>query len=78
VGAGAGLAYPAIGVLDLTKSSLPTGHGEDFDEEADGSEEATTDASAHAEEALTIPEAKRRLAVSLGVPESAIKITIEH
>jgi len=78
VGAGAGLAHPAIGVLDLTKSSLPTGHDEDIDEEVDDSEEATTNASAQAEEALTIPEAKRRLAVSLGVPESAIKITIEH
>jgi hypothetical protein len=77
VGAGAGLAHPPIGVLDLTKSSLPTGHDEeDVDEEADDSEEAA--ASAPVEAPLTIPEAKRRLAATLGVPESAIKITIEH
>ncbi|HXQ46066.1 MAG TPA: hypothetical protein VN806_05580 [Caulobacteraceae bacterium] len=80
VGAGAGLAHPAIGVLDLTKSSLPTGGEEDVDDEAEDAEEAAqTAAGAPAEEApLTIPEAKRRLAASLGVPESAIKITIEH
>ena len=80
VGAGAGLAHPAIGVLDLTKSALPTGGEEDADDEADDSEEATPPAAAAAPEdaPLTIPDAKRRLAASLGVPESAIKITIEH
>lgn len=80
VGAGAGLAHPAIAVLDLTKSSLPTGAEEGVDDEVDDSEEAASPASAApAEEApLTIPDAKRRLAASLGVPESAIKITVEH
>jgi hypothetical protein len=80
VGAGAGLAHPAIGVLDLTKSALPTGGEEGVDDEVDDSGEgAPPAAAAPADEApLTIPEAKRRLAVSLGVPESAIKITIEH
>jgi hypothetical protein len=80
VGAGAGLAHPAIGILDMTKSTLPTGGDEDVDDETDDTEDATPPAATSpAEEApLTIPEAKRRLAASLGVPESAIKITIEH
>ena len=80
VGAGAGLAHPAIGVLDLTKSSLPTGGEEDVDDEVDDSEEGAPPAAAAptVEAPLTLPDAKRRLAASLGVPESAIKITIEH
>lgn len=83
VGAGAGVAHPAIGRLDLTKASLPTGGEEDLDDEVDDAEEGAPITAAPApvpaaEAPLTLPEAKRRLAASLGVPESAIKITIEH
>ena len=81
VGAGAGLAYPPIGRLDLTKATLPTGGEEDLDDEGDDADEGESPAVAAAsatEAPLTLPEAKRRLAGSLGVPESAIKITIEH
>ncbi|OYX33540.1 hypothetical protein [uncultured Phenylobacterium sp.] len=79
VGAGAGLAHPAIGVLNLTKDSLPGGVGdEDLDDEVDDDAVPAVPAPSAEEAALTIPEAKRRLAISLGVPESAIKISIEH
>jgi len=79
VGAGMGLDYPALAVFDITKMGFSVSE-EDSDVEA-GSEEhghggriAATDT----EGPLTIPEAKRRLAKTLGVPESAIRITIEH
>jgi hypothetical protein len=80
VGAGAGLAHPPIGVLDLTKYSLPTGSDGDGEEDEEESSEGTPMATPAVpiDAPLTIPEAKRRLAVSLGVPESAIKISIEH
>ncbi|MEJ1938604.1 hypothetical protein WDZ92_51065, partial [Nostoc sp. NIES-2111] len=66
VGAGAGLANPAIarisldGYVPALKSGV--GHGE-----ADEDEEAP----------LTIAEAKRRLALNFGVDPSSVKITIE-
>lgn len=41
-------------------------------------DEAAPVSAAPTIENLTIPEAKRLLAKSLGVPESAIKISIEH
>lgn len=74
VGAGLGLKYPPIAIRDLTKEPLvcDTDDEEDDDEGAEMLEAAATEAP------LTIPEAKRRLAATLGVPESAIKITIEH
>lgn len=77
VGAGLGLAYKPIGVLDLAKASLPAGDEQvraDDDEDDDPIAVEGDEAIAP----LTIPEAKRRLAAFLGVPEEAIKITIEH
>ena len=78
VGAGMGLDYKPLATLDLTKSSLPNG-GKDAVEEAaedeDGEDgEAVSDDNAP----LNISEAKRRLAATFGVPETSIKITIEH
>ena len=78
VGAGMGLDYPALATLDLKTSSLPNRS----EEEASGSDDdfgnASSDDVAEADTSLTISEAKRRLSLSLGVPESAIKISIEH
>ncbi|MDB5439902.1 MAG: hypothetical protein JWM33_2329 [Caulobacteraceae bacterium] len=77
VGGGMGLDFRPLDVFDLTKSSLSI-DGE-ADDEAETNE--TTEAApvrAIAETPLTIGEAKRRLAESLGVPEHSIKITIEH
>lgn len=81
VGGGIGLAWPAIAELDLTRSALPTGDGElDDDAPEDDADDTAPPALAAApvDAPLSIPEAKRRLAVTLGVPESAIKISIEH
>ena len=62
VGAGAGLAHPPIAKLSLTGAM----HAEEMDPQDLEAEE----------EPLTIAEAKRRLALSLGVNEADIKITI--
>lgn len=83
VGAGLGLDYKPLAVLDLIKSALPPGSGKADGEVADDDEDDAEDGSpafGASEKALplTIAEAKRRLAETLGVPESAIKITIEH
>jgi hypothetical protein len=79
VGAGAGLAHKAIGVLDLTKFSLPSGVVDgDADDEVEDDGPVAAAAPGGSEAPLSIPEAKRRLAATLGVPESAIKISIEH
>lgn len=79
VGAGMGLDYQPLATLDLAKSSLPTGTGTDTEEEdVAEDEDQAAPVSNSATEPLTIPEAKRLLALSLGVPESAIKISIEH
>lgn len=68
VGAGAGLAYPPIARVPLT---VVTG------ERSDADQEWAPQALAGAEDApLTIAEAKRRLALSLGVNEADIKIII--
>jgi hypothetical protein len=78
VGAGMGIAHPAIAELDLIRNSLPpSGDVADGVEEVDEDDLAAS-APPTAEMPLTIPEAKRRLAAALGVPESAVKITIEH
>jgi hypothetical protein len=77
VGAGMGLDHPAIQTLDLRTASLPTGAGDVDDEVVEDEDEPEAIAVAY-EGPLTIPEAKRRLAATLGVPESAIKISIEH
>jgi hypothetical protein len=65
VGAGAGLDHPPIARVPLT-GERPVGADEDPDAEDVEVEEAP----------LTIAEAKRRLARSLGVNEADIKITI--
>jgi hypothetical protein len=75
IGAGMGLDYKPLAVLDLTKASLPTG-ADKLDEETAGDEDE--DGAPEGSAPLTIPEAKRRLAETLGVPETAIKISIEH
>jgi hypothetical protein len=77
VGGGMGLDHSALAVLDLTKTNLPTGEDAD-DEVAEDEDEQVASAAPAVEAPLTIGEAKRRLAETLGVPESAIKITIEH
>lgn len=74
VGAGMGLDFPALASRDLTKEGLIQ-DSEDVDDEADDEIE---NSPSTAEVPLTIPEAKRRLSESLGVPISAIKIIIEH
>ena len=68
IGAGAGLAHPAI------LRTLLDGPGPDEPGESDGFEEAD---SAMVEENLTIAEAKHRLAMTFGVDPSSVKITIE-
>jgi hypothetical protein len=78
VGAGMGLDYPPMQTLDLRTSSLPTGADEVDDETADEDDEPEAAAPPAVEGPLTIPEVKRRLAATLGVPESAVRITIEH
>lgn len=65
VGAGAGLDHPAIARVPLSAQEVAT-----------LAEEPKSVATQADEAPLTIPEAKRRLALSLGVAESEIKITI--
>lgn len=62
VGAGAGLDHKPVAVVPLTPSDSPDGSNNE-----DGAATAS----------LSISEAKRRLAASLGVAESSIKITVE-
>jgi len=66
VGAGAGLAYPAIAKVPLTGEKGAKIIQEELDHQDVEVEEAP----------LSIAEAKRRLALSLGVNEADIKITI--
>lgn len=77
VGAGMGLAHKPLTVLDLSRLNLPGG-GEEPDDDETEEERTEAPVVATAEGPLTIADAKRRLAESLGVPESAIRITIEH
>lgn len=72
VGAGLGVAYPPMLIHDM-KMPLPTCSDDDDDSEPLAKNDHRPDLPA-----LTIPEAKRLLAASLGVPEKAIRITIEH
>lgn len=77
VGGGMGLDYQPLATLDLTKG--PPVQNDTGEDESAEDEERTAQVGAYsAIENLTIPEAKRQLARSLGVPESAIKISIEH
>lgn len=66
VGAGAGLKHPAIATVPLDAESGGGTEGR-ADQEAAGMEEPP----------LTIAEAKRRLAITLGVDPSNIKISVE-
>jgi hypothetical protein len=66
VGAGAGLAHPAIAIEPLTGETIAKA-----DERLDHPQDVELE-----DEPLTIAEAKRRLALSLGVNEADIKITI--
>jgi len=75
VGAGMGRDYGTLATLDLTKGSMPV-ESEGTDDETEEEDDDRVVASADAP--LTIADAKRRLAETLGVPESAIKIIIEH
>lgn len=62
VGAGAGLDHPPIARIPLEPDSEVTVETKDVDDE---------------DKPLTIAEAKRRLAMTLGVNPSSIKITVE-
>lgn len=70
VAAGAGLKYPEIGNLPL----VPVEGTTDEADELDAAPEESV--APNVEQPLTIAEAKRRLAQSLGVPEKSITITI--
>ena len=70
VGAGAGNKHLPIAKILL--DDLPTTMGDIQDDEESEYQEIES-----ASDLLTIAEAKRRLALSLGVPVSSIKITIE-
>lgn len=70
VGAGMGLQYPAVATFDLSNLAAST-NGGSVDHDEDDDDDAI-------EAPLTIKEAKKRLALSLGVPETSIKITVEH
>jgi hypothetical protein len=65
IGGGAGLDHPAIAHIPLD----PQGSDSDDDSDAKNAD--------HKDRPLTIAEAKRRLAMTLGVDPSSIKITVE-
>ncbi|KTR06896.1 hypothetical protein NS365_05530 [Aureimonas ureilytica] len=76
VGAGIGLKHKPVARIPLLGTSAETElDDEDYLEADESGENETVEASA--DEGLTIPEAKRRLAITLGVDPSAIKISIE-
>ena len=80
VGAGMGLKHQALVTVDLTKRGLPAGSETTDSDVTIDDDEPENDANLEAQSltSLTIPEAKRLLAMTMGVPETAIKITIEH
>lgn len=73
VGAGAGLAHKAI-AKNITVLSEPD--ADDVDEEAPV-EQVSVPSRSGDDSSLTIPEAKRRLALTFGVSPDQIKITVE-
>lgn len=76
VGAGIGLLFPPVARIPLVATSEETElEPEDYLEADETGDSETVETSA--DEGLTIPEAKRRLAITLGVDPSAIKISIE-
>ncbi len=73
VGAGAGLKHAAIATVPLSPDFIAA-----VKEQASGADESETYAPQEVEEApLSIAEAKRRLAKTLGVDPANIKITVE-
>lgn len=76
VGAGMGIVYPPLAVADLTKEGLIETSGSDGNPGEGENSKPSVDLGI--ERPLTLADAKRRLSETLGVPESAIKITIEH
>ncbi len=71
VGAGAGLKHPPLEIVPLAPGDLAEPDTEIREAEPTTSPAATDDSP------LTIPEAKRRLAITFGVDPSSIKITVE-
>ncbi|RWK48104.1 hypothetical protein [Mesorhizobium sp.] len=76
VGAGIGLKFPPKARIPLFGATSNEVEEEDL-AEADGSSEVAPAVAEIVVEPLTIPEAKRRLALTFGVDPSAIKITVE-
>jgi len=72
VGAGVGLDHPPIARVPLDPGGMPATAVND-----PKGKDAPGNGSPRGGETLTIPQAKRLLAKSLGVPESSIKISIE-
>jgi hypothetical protein len=70
VGAGAGLAHPAI-----LRVPLDGQRADISDDEVEDAEDASFDNGR--DDSLTIAEAKRRLALTFGVDPASVKITIE-
>lgn len=73
IGAGAGLKFPPIATVPLSPELVAAAGTQDSEDgyEARHSQSRTDEAP------LTIPEAKRRLAATLGVDQDNIKITVE-
>jgi hypothetical protein len=69
IGAGAGLKYPAIAKVPLSPELLAATKATNVEDEAER--------RAAKEPPLSIAEAKRRLAITLGVDPANIKITVE-
>lgn len=77
VAAGIGLKHPPKERVPLLSLSSSEVEEEDLAEAEDTPQAAIATSSVAADESLTIPEAKRRLALTFGVDPSAIKITVE-
>jgi hypothetical protein len=82
VGAGAGLEFKPIKTIPIDTSTILSGEADDEDDSRvedveERAEKETVQAGSVEDAPLTIAEAKRRLAATLGVDISAIKITIE-
>jgi hypothetical protein len=75
VGAGAGLKHPPVAQVPLIPGSAV--HTAEVEEPGDGAGADTTPAAAPVvEQPLTIPEAKRRLALTIGCDPTDINITV--
>lgn len=74
VGGGAGLDFPPIKVAPLGQPA-PSDRADVFDSD-DDDDRTAEDGELH-DAPLSIAEAKRRLALTLGVPESSIRISVE-